>query len=45
MYNLGSHFGDRRLDPAEQFFLDRLVEVGPRGGGHQCGPASGKVAV
>ena len=43
MPNSGSHCGDRRLDPAEQFFLDRLVEVGPRGlsvrgvGGHRTG--------
>ncbi len=43
MYNSGSHCGDRRLDPAERFFHDRLVEVGPRGvsvrgvGGHRAG--------
>ncbi len=43
MHNSGSHFGDRRLDPAERFFHDRLVEVGPRGvsvrgvGGHRAG--------
>ena len=43
MQNSGSHFGDRRLDPAERFFHDRLVEVGPRGvsvrgvGGNRAG--------
>ena len=43
MYNSGSHCGDRRLDPAERFFHDHLVKVGPRGvsvrgvGGHRAG--------
>ncbi len=43
MHNSSSHFGDRRLDPAERFFHDRLVKVGPRGvsvrgvGGHRTG--------
>ena len=26
-----SHFGDYRLDRAESFLHDRLVQVGPRG--------------
>ncbi len=43
MYNSSSHCGDRRWDPAERFFHDRLVEVGPRGvsvrgvGGNRAG--------
>ena len=43
MQNPGSHFGDLRLDQAERFFHDRLVEVGPRGvsvrgvGGNRAG--------